>query len=373
VFVHGKGLQETCSYTVFKTGKDAVLSAGSEEENRRKEMRRITLIVCIVLVSAGTVVLASGRQDGAFPTRGIEIIHPWPPGVTMASTQVVAEAMSEELGVAITVIPTPGGTGVRAMETVLNRPADGYTIFDGWVAPLVVQSAMGNVDADHTDFIPLFALAAVPNAVLVRADDERFPDFEAFITYMRENPGELRYTSGAYGNLPHIVLANMMQATDTVAQNVPYGELEEGVVDLRGEVLDFMAGNPGFYRANRQHTRVLVALSELDSVAEIFGGVPKVTDYDFIDFPLTSLAPMGWSWFTVHKDTPADVVETLRNAMAVALEKPSVVEYFDRIGRVLLAYPPEDYLETVSAVREQISQATDAVEWEAEKLRSVQE
>jgi tripartite-type tricarboxylate transporter receptor subunit TctC len=280
--------------------------------------------------------------------------------------------LSEELGVNITVVSTPGGTGVKAMSTALNRPADGYTIFDGWVAPVVVQSLLGNIDADHTDFKPLYALAAVPNGVMVRIDDERFPDFPTFIEYMREHPGELRYTSGAYGNLPGIDLSNMMKATDTVAQNVPYGELEEGVKDLRAGVIDFMAANPGFYRANINHTRVLVALSDLDAVSEIFGGAPKVTDYDFIDFPLTGLAPMGWSWWVVHKDTPDEIVEILRNAMAVAVEKQEVKDYFEEIGRVLLAYPPEEYMEVVGSVREQLSTATDALAWEKQKLESVQ-
>lgn len=306
-----------------------------------------------------------------FPERDIEIIHPWPPGVTMTTSQVMAEAMSDELGVNVTVISTPGGTGVRAMQTVLNRPADGYTIFDGWVAPIVVQSLLGNIDADHTDFTPLHALGAVPNSVIVRADDDRFPDLEALLQYMTDNPGDLRYTSGAYGNLPHVALANMFQATDTVAQHVPYEGLEEALRDMRGGILDFMAGNPGFVRANSENVRVLAALSDLDSVQDIFGGVPLIGDSDAVDYPLTGLSPMGWSWYALAQGTPEEHVEVLRNAMAAALQDPDVIAYFERIGRPLLGYPPEDYLATVGEVREQLSTATDAIAWEAEKLETV--
>lgn len=313
----------------------------------------------------------AGSAAAEFPERNIEVVFPWPPGVTLASSQVMAEALGQELGVQVTVIATPGGTGTKAMQTALERPGDGYTIFDGWVAPLVVQSVMGNIDADHTDFIPLYALAAVPNSIIVRMDDERFPDFPAFVQYMKDHPGELRYTSGAFGNLPHIVIANMHQATDTVAQHVPYGELEEALKDLRGGVLDFMAGNPGFWRANKEHARVLVAFSEMDSVSEIFDGAPKISEYG-VDFPLDGLGPMGWSWWLVHKDTPPERVEALRSAMAVALEKQEVKDHFNRIGRVLLALPPEEYMEVVQSVRDQLSTVTGAVDWEAEKLEAVQ-
>lgn len=323
------------------------------------------------LASLALAAVATTAQ-AEFPERDIEVIFPWPPGVTMTSSQVMAEAMSEELGVNVTVISTPGGTGVKAMETAMNRPADGYTIFDGWVAPMVVQSLLGNIDADHTDFTPLYALGAVPNSVIVRADDDRFPDFQSFIQHMRDNPGDLRYTSGAYGNLPHVGLANMFKATDTVAQHVPYAGLEEALRDMRGGILDFMAGNPGFVRANSEHVRVLTALSDLQSVQDIFGGVPLIAESEALDYPLTGLAPMGWSWYVVPNGTPEEHVEVLRNAMAAALEHPEVKEYFESIGRPLLGYPPEQYIETVDAVREQLSTATDAIAWEAEKLESIQ-
>lgn len=322
-------------------------------------------------IAFGLAAMLAGNAAAEFPERNIEVVFPWPPGVTLASSQVMAEALGEELGVEVTVISTPGGTGTKAMQTALERPADGYTIFDGWVAPLVVQSVMGNIDADHTDFIALYALAAVPNSIIVRTDDDRFPDFPAFVQYMKDHPGELRYTSGPFGNLPHIAIANMHQATDTVAQHVPYGELEEAMKDLRGGVLDYMAGNPGFYRANKEHARVLVAFSEMDSVAQIFDGAPKISEYG-IDFPLTGLGPMGWSWWLVHKDTPPDRVEALRKAMATAIQKQNVKDYFDKIGRVLLAYPPDQYMEVVQSVRDQLSTVTQAVDWEAKKLESVQ-
>ena len=44
--------------------------------------------------------------------------------------------MGEELGVSVQVVSTPGAGGTKAFKTAMKRPADGYTIFDGYVAPL---------------------------------------------------------------------------------------------------------------------------------------------------------------------------------------------------------------------------------------------
>ena len=64
----------------------------------------------------------------------------------MAMSQVVAKAMGEELGTDMPVISLPGAAGTKAQKTAMGKPADGYTIFDGYVAPLVLQPILGNAD-----------------------------------------------------------------------------------------------------------------------------------------------------------------------------------------------------------------------------------
>ena len=49
----------------------------------------------------------------------------------------------------------PAGGGLKAFKTAMSRPADGYTIFDGCVAPLVLRPIQGNADWNYTDFTPL--------------------------------------------------------------------------------------------------------------------------------------------------------------------------------------------------------------------------
>ena len=92
---------------------------------------------------AGTLLAASAAMALAdFPNRNIEIIHPWGPGNAMAMS-VVAKAMGEELGTDMPVISLPGAAGTKAQTTAMGKPADGYTIFDGYVAPLVLQPNFG--------------------------------------------------------------------------------------------------------------------------------------------------------------------------------------------------------------------------------------
>jgi tripartite-type tricarboxylate transporter receptor subunit TctC len=106
----------------------------------------------LILAAAMTALaLSTGAARAEFPERTIENIFPWTAGEAMAISQIIAKAMGEELGVSIPVISTPGAAGTKAFQTALNKPADGYTIIDGYVAPLVLQPVLGNADWTYAD------------------------------------------------------------------------------------------------------------------------------------------------------------------------------------------------------------------------------
>lgn len=314
----------------------------------------------------GTALL-TGPAFSEFPERNIQGIYPWAPGATMAVSQMIADAMGEELGVNISVVATPGAAGTKAFRTAMEKPSDGYTLFDGYVAPLVLQPLLGKADWTYQDFTPLWSATSNAFAIVVRQDEDRFDDFPGFVAYMKANPGKLRYTTGGTGNLPHMVLAKVMQTSDIYGKPVPYPEMQDGVKDLRSGVLDFLTSNPAFYRTNKDHLKVLAVLSELDDASAVYGGAPRVTDYG-IDMGISGLSPMGWNWWLVRKDTPQDIVDTLRDAMGAALARPELREKILNVGFVPLGFSPDQYDEIVGPVAAQLQSGIDAIAWEKDKL-----
>jgi tripartite-type tricarboxylate transporter receptor subunit TctC len=324
------------------------------------------------LTLAAVFLAFAGTAQAEFPERNIENIYPWPPGATMAASQVIADAMGQELGVNIAVVSTPGATGTKAFLTALEKPADGYTIIDGYVAPLVLQPMFGKADWTYEDFTPLWSATSNSFAIVVRKDDDRFTDFPALVAYAKEHPGALRYSSGPSDNLPHMVVARVMQTSDMVAQVVPYPEMDNAAKDLRGGVLDFMVINPGAYTTNKEDLKVLAVLSDLERSSETYDGAPRVQDFG-IELGMKGLAPMGWNWWLVHKDTPEDVVAKLREAMGNALAREDVQQKLLDMGYVPLGYGPEQYEEIVGPVAADLQSGIDAIAWEKEKLASVKQ
>lgn len=288
----------------------------------------------------------------------------------MSASQIIADAMGEALGVNISVVSTPGAGGTKAFLTAMEKPADGYTIFDGYVAPLVLQTMLGKADWSYKDFSPLWAATSNSFAIAVRKDDDRFADFPALIAYAKANPGKLRYSPGTVGALPHMVAAKVMQTSDVVAQVVPYPEIDNAVKDLRGGILDFVVINPGVYNTNKDEVRVLAVLSELEGASKIYGGAPRVEDFG-IELGMRGLAPMGWNWWLVRKDTPEEVVAKLREAMGKAVNRDDVKQKLLAMGYVPLGYSPDQYEDIVGPVADDLKSGVDAIEWEKQKLKSV--
>ncbi len=319
--------------------------------------------VCALALTAGTAL-------AEFPERNIELIHPWGPGNAMSVSQVIAKAMGDELGVDMPVISTPGAAGTKAQITAMGKPADGYTIFDGYVAPLVLQPVLGNADWNFADFKPLNAAVSNAFAIGGRPDETRWSNFEEMMEYGKANPGELRYSSGSRNNLPHMVIAKVLQSYGVVAQNVPYTQDGNAVKDLKSGVLDFSFINVGNYKAEPSAFNIMLVLSELPGAKASYDGAPSITDLG-IDLGLSGLAPMGWTWWIVHKDTPDDVAQKLRDAMAAAMQRPDVVEAIEAVGFVPLEWDHTEYEQVVGPVSGQLEAMGNALEWENQELEKL--
>lgn len=326
----------------------------------------------LMLVPALAVMMLSAVSAKAeFPERTIENIFPWTAGAAMSVSQIIAKAMGEELGVSITVVSTPGAAGTKAFQTAMARPADGYTIIDGYVAPLVLQPVLGNADWTYKDFVPLHA--AVSNAFSIgsRKGEERWSNFEELMAYGQANPGKLRYSSGSRNTLPHMVIAKVLQSYGVVAQNIPYKTDGDARKDLKAGVLDFAFINIGAYLPDKDGFDILLVLSELPGAKASYDGATSITDLG-IDLGLSGLAPMGWTWWLVHPDTPPAELEILRKAMGAAMEREDVKAQLDKIGFVPLGYGPEDYEAIVGPVAGQLEAMGNALAWEEEELKKLQ-
>jgi tripartite-type tricarboxylate transporter receptor subunit TctC len=140
--------------------------------------------------SAGATVLAlfaalglsMGAAAAEYPEKPITIVVSFAAGGNADIVQRLnAEELSKQLGVPVNVVNKPGGAHIPATMSVLEAPADGYTLFN-WSPPsfMVVPLTREVPYSPLEDFTPLFASISASNALYVRADSP-FNTFEEFI------------------------------------------------------------------------------------------------------------------------------------------------------------------------------------------------
>ena len=190
------------------------------------------------------------------------------------------------------------------------------------------------------------------------------------MAYGKAHPGELRYSTGSRNNLPHMVIAKVLQSYGVVAQQIPYTADGDSDKDLKSGVLDFAFLNVGNYLKDPDSLRVLVVLSELPGAKASFNGAPSFADLD-IDLGLSNLGPMGWTWWLVRKETPEDVTEVLRAAMKKVMADEEVRSKIASLGFVALEWDYDQYEEIVGSVHDQLMSMGNALEWEQDELKKL--
>lgn len=126
--------------------------------------------------------LGVGAATAEWPEKPIDYVVSFAAGGNAdIIARMNAEVLSNSLGVPVNVINKPGGAHIPATMSVLEAPADGYTLFN-WSPPsFMIVPLTREVPYDPLeDFIPLYAGISASNALYVRSDSP-YQTFEEFI------------------------------------------------------------------------------------------------------------------------------------------------------------------------------------------------
>lgn len=324
------------------------------------------------LAGLATLSVAAGLGSAAlaedFPNRPIQLIYPWnASGPTFAVSQIIATAMGEELDGAVAIVSKTGASGLNAFKTALAEPGDGYTVIDGYLAPLVIVPMGDDVGYTYKDFKPLHFSTSNAFAVISRADETRWTDLASLLAYLQENPGKTRYSAGPDLALPHMIGSMLMQSADAISRHIPYSEINDAAKDLRSGILDWMVVTPGVYKSNKSHLRVEAVLADDPRASAWYGGAKTAKEMG-IDFGLSGLGSVGWTWWLVKGDTPDEIVQILRDAQARALAREDIQKKVSELGFVMNGYTADQYEELVAPVAEQLGAARKAIQWEKDAI-----
>lgn len=265
-----------------------------------------------LLAAAALALVAGAQAQPAWPARTITLVHPYAaggPADTMA--RALGQQLARRLGQSVIVEGKPGGAATIGTAFVARAKPDGYTLLIGTSAGHVVTPLMQHVSYDGiADFSFIAVVASQPN-VLVAHPSVPVDSLQSLIALARKEPGTLNYASAGTGGATHLGAEAFAQAAKIRITHVPYNGAAPALKDLVG-------GQVQLGMLNLAATRAFIADGKLKALA--YGGaqrtplLPGVPTLAEVGYGNTATA----TWYTLGapKDTPPQVIETLRKAFA---------------------------------------------------------
>ena len=325
-------------------------------------MKTFKLIMFLIILVALTFPAISMAKT--YPSRSIQMISLVKAGApAYAFSQIITSRMGKILGKKIVITALPGAGGVKAARAVLSKPANGYTLFDGWVAATVI-SVLERPDAGYTykDFLPLGKVNHLPLTLIVRADAP-WQTLPEFVAYARKNPGMV-YSCASDRSIPHALFATFFRDVGVKARGIPYPGLGAGIKDLLGGTLDFSMGNFPIIKIYGDKIRTLAVF--MDERHPWYPDIPTAKEYNMD--PGFGKAGAGWNAYYVKKGTPPDRLEKLRAAFKQVLTSEDFLAEAKRLGYVIDYTGPEGVYKLSEKSMIEIKRGLENVVWEKKQF-----
>ncbi|HRO58127.1 MAG TPA: tripartite tricarboxylate transporter substrate binding protein [Burkholderiaceae bacterium] len=272
-----------------------------------------------------------------WPSKVIRMIVAFPAGgPTDTAARLVAQKLSDRLGVSVIVDNKPGASGSIGTSQLIRSPADGYTIsmfgMPALIAPIVYRN---NAYDSRKDFSCVATVYDLPYVIVVNPG--RLPDvkdLQQLIAVARSR--DLNYSSPGTGSIGHLSMELLKDLGGFQMQHIAYKGSAPAITDLLGGQVEIMYAD---LIAAMPHLRTgkLVAVALGSPEGEVLlPGVKAIAEQGFPGF-----ASSSWSGIIVPNGTPPEVVARLDKELKEIVAEEDTKERMEKIGALAVYQPPE--------------------------------
>lgn len=279
----------------------------------------------------------------AFPEKEITIVVGFSAGgLADHGARTWADAASPILGKRVIVLNKPGAGGVIAVSEVARAAPDGYTLSFFTPGPFVVQPHFEQLQYQVPDsFIPI--LSQYINPIIIAAPaDAPYSTLKEMVTYAKNNPGALRYSSSSTRGIERFAMEQLQQAAGVKLEIIPFKSSGDATTALLGKHVELTSA----YLPDLKRHFDAKTLKPIASLGFDRNDLPVNTirtaredGYDVVGITYSGLlAPKG---------TPKTIVDQLHDAFRKAQETEQFKVSMERIGMKVRYMNGQDFLEQI--------------------------
>ena len=254
----------------------------------------------------------------------------------------MSQWLSERFAQPFLVENRPGAGGNIATESVVNAPADGYTLLMTGSPNAINTTLYDKLNfIFHRDIAPVAGIIRTP-LVMVVNPSVPVRTVPEFIAYTKANPSKLNMGSGGIGTPPHVAGELFKMMTGVNMLHVPYRGGAPAVADLLGGQVQIMfavmAETIQYIRAGK--LRALAVTTDVRS--DELPGIPTVGDF------VPGYETSYWFGVGVPNNTPAEIIGKLNKEINTALADAKIKARLADLGGTVLVLSPTDLGKLVS-------------------------
>ena len=297
------------------------------------------LIGCLVAAAA------AHAQQGAYPTRPLRLILPFPPG---GSTDLLGRTLSErlagELRQPVVAENRPGAGGNVGAEVAARATPDGYTLVLCAPSLAISPSLYPKLNYDPLrDLAPIALVATIPNLFVVHPSVPARSLAEV-AQYARDNPGKLNFGTGGAGTSNQLAADMFRMLTKTNVVLVPYKGAENAMLAvLAGQVHMVVIGPPA--SATHVKSGKLRALAVLGK--ERYPGLPEVPTAAESGMPEFEVDT--WYGVLAPAGVPREIVARLNAELTKIMQSSDMRERLAGMGIEPLTSTPGEFGDFIQA------------------------
>ncbi len=285
------------------------------------------------------MVLCTGALAATWPqeNRPVKILVPWPVGgATDQVGRMLAQPLSQALGVPVVVENKAGAGGVLGTQLFVKEKADGHTI--------LLATSSTNAAAPHlyaklgydpvNDFTPVVSLCEIPNVMVVPT---KWPwtSLKELVAAAKKEPGKYTYGSAGIGGSQHLAGAQFKTASGVDIRHVPYKGSGPAAQDLIAGHIDMMidTGSLGSIRGGL--LRPLAVASEKRLPA-----LPDVPTFKEAGIPMQASA---WYGLMLPANASSEAVTRLNSEINKILRNPEIIAKLTAMGAIVMGGTAQEF------------------------------
>ena len=288
----------------------------------------------IAIVSLAFTLSNSYAQE--YPTRTIRMIVAGPPGQSSdIGARFYAEKLAAMFKQPVVIDNRPGANAIIGVQTVLQAPADGYTIFAAGASPMAMNVALYKTlpyDAVR-DFRFVSGMQKGMTVMVVPAKSP-YRTVADLIKAARDKPRAINYAS--YAAVYQLVSEWLAQLGDASFTHVPYKGGAQALTDVAGGRVDFaIADITALPLVQGGQLRALAVTGD-----QRLARLPDVPTMREAGYP--ALVHYGWTSLAVRAGTPDPIVRKLSSAFLAIMATSEAREHAARQGNEVNAIGYEE-------------------------------